>query len=324
MISVSTIIITHGRLEILMKCLQSLRQLPEDLELIIVSNGEVLPDLAREFIAENFSSSQVVETPQRLSPGEARNLAISKARESEWLFFLDDDAYLMENYWELAQKYLVLNETEVLGGPDMAPKDMGYFAKAVATTLSSPFCTGLTFSRHYPLGKKLQIATEENLSSANLWIRKKCFDNLEFSNKYLRGEESLLLAKLTDMGIGIFYHPRLRIFHYRRNNLWAILQVNYKGGFYRARMMHEKVDFSWSYFLPSLFVILHLTSLFDMANFLELAKLYILIIACVSLGISQRQRTMITAPLVFLLHYIIVFTYGLGFIRGIIHRGSKN
>lgn len=324
MISVSTIIITHGRLELLTKCLQSLSQLPKDFELVVVSNGENLPELAKSYIEENFNHAQIIETPEKIAAGEARNLAISKTRDSEWLFFLDDDAYLMDGYWEFAQKYLAQKETDVLGGPDMAPKDMGYFAKAVAVTISSPFCTGLTFSRHFPLGKKLQFATEENLTSANLWIRKKYFKTLTFSSKYLRGEESLLLAKLTDMAVGMFYHPKLRIFHYRRTNLLSILNVNFRGGLYRARMMREKVDFSWSYFLPSAFVLLHLTALVDMANFLELAKIYALLIACISLGISQRQRSLISAPLVFFLHYMIVVTYGLGFMCGVIHRGAKD
>lgn len=324
MISISLIIITQGRPDHLMKCLSSVLELPKDLELIVISNGEVLEERVRDYIAQNFSHFNIIETPSKLTPGEARNLAIKNTTESEWLFFLDDDAYLAQGYWEIAQKYLLLKETDVLGGPDMAPPDMSYFSQAVSTVLTSPFCTGLTFSRHYPLGKRIQFATEENLTSAQLWIRRKLFDHLEFPTRYKRGEESLVLAKLSEMGFGMFYHPKLRIYHYRRSHLFAVLKVNFKGGYYRSQMMKEKVDFSWSYFLPSIFVLLHLSAFFDFSSFLDLAKIYLLLITCISLGISQRQRKLHTAPVVFLLHYFIVMTYGLGFMWGRIHKVSKN
>lgn len=323
MISISVIIITQGRPDHLMKCLSSLQVLPKDLELVVVSNGEVLDERIKDYITDSFSHFQIIETPNRLAPGEARNVAIKVTRDSEWFFFLDDDAYLAPDYWDVAQKYLLLKETDVLGGPDMAPADMSYFAQAVSTVLTSPFCTGLTFSRHYPLGKRIQFATEENLTSAQLWIRKKLFDHVEFPVLYQRGEESLVLAKLSSMGFGMFYHPKLRIYHYRRTSFLSVLKVNFKGGYYRSQMMKEKVEFSWSYFLPSAFVLLHLSAFVDLKSFLDLAQLYMLLIACISLGIAQRQRRLHTAPVVFLLHYFIVMTYGLGFMWGRIHKISQ-
>ncbi|MFA5582894.1 MAG: glycosyltransferase [Bacteriovoracaceae bacterium] len=324
MISVSVIIITQGRAELLMKCLSSLQQLPKEMELILVSNGEAIDEKIREYVEKSFSKKKIVETPQVLSPGEARNLAIKESSDSEWLLFLDDDAYLSPNYWEVAQRYIVQKETDVLGGPDMAPSDMGYFSRAVATVLTSPFCTGLTFSRHFPLGKKIQFASEENLTSANLWVRRKLFESVDFPTLYKRGEESLVLAKFAEMGFGMFYHPKLRIYHYRRNSLSEVLKVNFKGGYYRSQMMKEKVDLSWSYYLPSAFILLHFTAFYDFKTFLELVVIYLSLIACISLGISQRQGNFATAPMVFILHYLIVVTYGLGFMWGRLHKMPKS
>lgn len=313
---ITVIIITQGRLKLLMKCLESLRQFPEGVEIVLVSNGEVLDSGARAFLEENFKNHKILESTEVFAAGKARNWALAEADPSEWVFFIDDDAYLPQNYWTTVMKYLGQKEVDVLGGADVTPPDMSYFAKAVAITLMSPFCTGLTFSRHYPLGKKIQFATEENLTSAQLWVRRKILDEVKLPEGYRRGEESYFLKELSDKNVGMYYHPQLKLFHYRRDSLRQIVKINFQGGFFRSLMMREKSGFSGSYYLPSVFVLLHFLAFYDWSIFLELAKIYILLIGCISLGISQRQRAFSTFPLVFFLHYVIVASYGLGFLKG--------
>lgn len=313
---ITVIIITQGRLKLLMKCLESLKQFPEDSEIMIVSNGEVLESEACLFLEQNFKSYRVLESTEVYSAGKCRNWAITEAKPSDWVFFLDDDAYLPQNYWTKAMKYLTQKEVDVLGGADITPHDMSYFSKAVSVALMSPFCTGLTFSRHYPLGKKIQFATEENLTSAQLWIRRSLLENVHFPEEYRRGEENYLLQELSERNVGMFYHPQLKLFHYRRESLGQIVKINFQNGFYRSLMMRKKKGFSGSYYLPSIFVLLHFIFFYDRVLFFELAQIYSLLIACISLGISQRQRQFMTFPLVFCLHYVIVVSYGLGFIKG--------
>lgn len=319
---ITVIIITQGRLKLLMKCLESLKQFPEESEIILVSNGETLASEARLFLEQNFKNHKILESGEVFAAGKARNWALSLAAPSDWVFLIDDDAYLPQNYWTTAMKYLGQKEVDVLGGPDITPRDMGYFAKSVAITLMSPFCTGLTFSRHYPLGKKIQFATEENLTSAQLWIRRKILDDIQFPESFRRGEESYFLKELSDKNVGMFYHPQLKLFHYRRENLWQIVKINFLGGFFRSQMMRQKSGFSGSYYLPSLFVLMHFLVFYDLGMFFELVKIYTLLIGCISLGISQRQREFMTFPLVFFLHYIIVVSYGVGFLKGRLNKVS--
>ena len=314
---ITVIIITQGRLKLLMKCLESLRQFPSETQLILLSNGEKLGDEARSLVSGMFAHSEILETQEVLNAGMARNLAIKSVRaETDWVFFIDDDAYLPEQYWTTAMKYLWQKEIDVLGGADITPKGMSYFSRSVAISLMSPFCTGLTFSRHYPLGKKIQYASEENLTSAQLWVRKKFLDLVSFPENFKRGEESYFLQELSEKGAGMFYHPHLRLYHYRRDSLMKILKVNFQGGRFRSLMMRKKSGFSGSYYLPSVFVLLHFIAFYDLTHFMDLAKLYILIVACISLGLSQRQKDFFCFPLVIILHYIIVISYGLGFIKG--------
>lgn len=319
---ITVIIITQGRLKLLMKCLESLKQFPDESEIILVSNGETLESEARLYLEQNFKNHKILESVEVFAAGKARNWALSHAAPSDWVFLIDDDAYLPQNYWTTAMKYLGQKEVDVLGGPDITPRDMGYFAKSLAITLMSPFCTGLTFSRHYPLGKKIQFATEENLTSAQLWIRRKILDDVQFPEHFKRGEESYFLKELSDKNVGMFYHPQLKLFHYRRENLWQVVKINFLGGFFRSQMMKQKSGFSGSYYLPSLFVLLHFLVFYDLGIFLELVKIYTLLIGCISLGISQRQREFMAFPLVFFLHYIIVVSYGLGFLRGRLNKIS--
>ncbi|HLW58232.1 MAG TPA: glycosyltransferase [Bacteriovoracaceae bacterium] len=323
MISISVIIVTQGPKEHLIKCLSSLRQLPRDCELILIGNGVVLDESVKSSLNDYFTHTKVIESQEKISPGEARNLALAQVGDTEWIYFIDEKASMEEGYWEKVEPLLTKKEMDVIGGPSIAAPDLGYFSEAVATVMTSPFCTGLTFSRHYPLGKKIQFASEENLSLVNLWVRKNLFSLISFPGKYAKGEESLVLAKFSEKGFGLYYHPKLRVSRLWPTNLNEVLKESFLGGYYRSLLMKEKVDFSWSYYLPSVFILLHLSLFLDFTSFLELAKIYVLLIACISLGISQRQGTLKTAPVVFFLHYVIVVTYGFGFMAARIYNPTK-
>lgn len=323
MISISAIIVTQGPKEDLIECLSSLRQLPDDCALIVLGNGMILDESVKSYLKEHFTHSKVIESQENLSPGKARNLALAQVGDTEWIYFIDEKASMEEGYWEKVEPLLTKKEMDIIGGPSIAAPGMGYFSEAVATVMTSPFCTGLTFSRHYPLGKKIQFASEENLSLVNLWVRKNLFSLITFPGKYPKGEESLVLAKFSEKGFGLYYHPRLRVSLLWPDNLGEVLKESFLGGYYRSLLMKEKVEFSWSYYLPTVFILLHLILIIDFKSFLELAKIYVLLIACISLGISQRQGKLKTAPLVFLLHYLIVVTYGFGFMGARIYNSTK-
>lgn len=314
MVSFSVLIITHGREELLMKCLDSLRSPVENWELILFANGKDLsPDIlafAKAF-APHFT---LIESPEQYTPGKARNLGMSKA-VGEWVFFIDDDAALLPGYWQTILPLLEDPKISVIGGPDAPAKGMSSLSLALALTLSSPFCTGATFSRHKPFGKKLTSANEIKLTSCNLWVRKEALKQSQFPEDFIRAEETLFLQHLKAQNLGMFYHPKLIVSHYRRSRLSQLLRPTFYAGFYRSRLMREKLASGTEMFwLPSIFVLLHLLIFIEPITFFELARLYVGLISFVSLSLALKHKSFFLFPLIAFLHYFIVFMYGVGFL----------
>ncbi len=314
MLKFSLLIITHGREELLSKCLNSLQIGQEDWQLIIVANGQKLSDqfltLAKE-ICQDFTLIYLDETQP---PGKVRNCALESMKH-DWVFLLDDDAYLPKDYFNKAYNSLLKQNIEVLGGPDTPASNMNAFALALGLTLTSPFCTGFTHLRHLPRKSELRKASEEHLTSCNLWIKKDLLLKVKFPDSFARGEETMLLLNLRKMGIIFYFDPQLYVFHHRRTKLKDLLRPTFNSGFYRSRVMKNQIGLIPSTFwLPAIFVLLHLTCLWNLVAFFEMAKFYIVLVAAMTILIVQRARKPRLFMKVFYLHYVIVFLYGLGFL----------
>jgi glycosyltransferase involved in cell wall biosynthesis len=310
----SVLIVTHDREELLSKCLDSLKSTREDWELIIVVNGgQLSSELTQKVksIAPNFS---LIENQAQLPPGKARNLGLSETK-GQWIFFLDDDAYLLPSYWEELFPLLSNPKIDVLGGPDVPPPHMNSFSLSLALSLSSPFCTGPTFGRHKPLGQRLRTADEEILSSCNLWVRKSALWDRPFPEDYLRGEETVFLTSLKQKGRGLFYHPKLKVAHFRRSKWSLLFKPTFYAGFYRSKSMrlklHKKNELFW---LPALFVLFHSLIFFDSLIFFYFARMYLSVILFMGLTLAMRVKKISLFPLIALIHYLVVFIYGLGFL----------
>ncbi len=313
MISFSVLIITHGREDLLLKCLDSLRPPVSDWQLILVANGMALSDMALEKARSLTQDVEVINLSQKETPGKARNLGLKKVRH-DWVFLIDDDAYLYPKYFETLLPLLENEKIDVLGGPDAPARDMDAFSEALAITLASPFCTGRTYSRHTAKGSQLAAATEETLTSCNLWIRSKWLKEAHFPEDYLRSEETSLLLDLERRGAKLFYHPRMTVGHHRRKNLRSLLHPTFFAGHYRSRVMRDKGKGSGIFWLPAIFVLLHLSLIYQLDVFWFLARIYVSIIVLMSMNLASRHRRMNLFLHIAFLHYFIVFTYGAGFL----------
>ncbi len=320
MVSFSVLIVTHGREELLMKCLNSLTPPTDNWQLIILANGK---DLTRELLAKAESLTKHfthLQSDIQMMPGKARNVAM-EAVEGEWIYFLDDDAFILPGYWDIVLPLLNDSRIDVLGGPDSPASGMSNLSLSLALTLSSPFCTGATFSRHKSVGNKLQKADEEKLTSCNLWVRTSSLDGVHFPEDYIRAEETVFLQKLKGLDRGLFYHPRLKVAHFRRSRFAQLWRPTFYAGYYRSKLMKEKLkkgnDAFW---LPGLFVILHMFLFLQPLVFWYLARMYASIILFMSLGIAMKAKRFSLFPLIAFLHYFVVFMYGVGFIAERIKR----
>jgi glycosyltransferase involved in cell wall biosynthesis len=322
-ISFSVLIITHGREELLLKCLDSLRPSFSEWQLILVANGLGLSEQVLQKAHSLTQDVEIIELGQKATPGKARNLALQSVHH-EWVFLIDDDAYVYPNYFETVMPHLQNEKIDVLGGHDAPAKGMDSFSEALAITLASPFCTGTTYSRHTSRGTQLMPATEQTLTSCNLWIRTRCLKDIHFPEDYFRTEETSLLLDLERSGAKLYYHPRLIVGHHRRKDFKSLMHPTFYAGYYRARVMRDKAIGSGVFWLPAIFVLLHLSLIYNVEVFWFLARIYLSIIVLMSMNLASRYRRMGLFVHISALHYFIVFIYGAGFLaQRLGFRGNK-
>jgi len=313
-VSFSVIIITHGREDLLLKCLESLHPAVENWQLIFVANGIPLSDSVITKAKTLTSEVDILDLSSRQNPGKAKNLARELVKY-EWTFFLGEDVYLLPKYFETALPILSQSKIDVLGGPDIPAKKMNYLAEAHAMALSSPFCTGKTFARHRSFGKLLVSADEKKLSACNLWVRSALFNELRFPEDYLQNEEISVLVDLEGHGTKMFYHPLLMVGHFRSSNIASIFSSSFLSGYYRSQIIKEKsISGEFHFWLPSIFVLGHLLAIFSPYWFLFFGRLYFCLILMMGLSLASRRRNILLFPMITLFHYFIVFSYGLGFL----------
>ncbi len=314
MIKVSVLIVTYKREALLSKCLDSLLQLNAifDLQLVLLINGDVASSELKKRLSTQFSNLTILEE-KRLTPGQARNLALNHIT-GEWIFFIDDDAYIPSDYGKDVSQLLETHpEWECFGGPDSMPLDSNYFQESLALALASPFCTGPTYKRHYSHQAEIFSGSERDLTSCHLWAKKEVLDKyqIRFEESFHRGEETTFLQDLENKSVRLWVVPSLWLFHERRKNFLQLLRPLFYGGYYRSEILKNELGIFW---LPSVMVLCHLIAFVSLSAFWFAACVYLCLAMMSSCVVCLRERKLINLPLVVILHYVIVTFYGTGFL----------
>lgn len=306
------VIVTYNRKKYLERCLQSIKKqvgLKFQFEVIIIFNGELSYFSSTKMEFPNYHCHYLPKT----TPSDARNYAITKCR-GDYVFFLDDDCYLPENYFENLNLDL---DWDVLGGPDMTPPDANIFEKNLGHALSSPLCMGFTYKRHHHHTTEINVpADESKLILCNLWFKKEIFSlqGFSFSNNLFRNEENFLLKQLKDANKKILYNSKLSVFHSRKSDLKSLILTIVKSGECRVKNFSQLPESQeLIYFLPVAFLIFFFYWIFNPLSFLGYGFLAYTLLVIFYVVIYKKQFK----PMVILLHYVILISYAFGLLVGI-------
>ena len=274
------------------------------------------PEILESIEAVKYDKSKyevIVEIGTNASAN--RNKAPDRSN-GEILAFLDDDAVIDEMLFREAELFFAEHpKIDIVGGPQLTPPDDTYFARAAGAALSSYFVTH-EMSLRYRIGKLNLNASENHLTSANLFVRRTSFYEIGgFNTDLWPGEDPEFLARAKKKGFCIAYNPEMILYHRRRSNLSATIKQFFNYG--RVRPKKEKISESstnFIFYIPALFMlyIILLPLLFIInTNFLFPAIFYTIANLIVSFNQTIRNGFFLF-PMTFIIIFVIHLSYGAG------------
>ena len=251
MTSLSIIIVTHNRIEMLKALLSCLSKSDATLQVIVINNSN-------DPIKLDDRNIKVVNS-KHSTPGEARNTGLKHA-QSEWVLFLDDDVMLPKNYLKQGLSLIESYDKnlDIIGGPDQTPIDASFFQECLGLSLKSPMTTARTRYRHSLEDKKIVPGDEKNLILCHLWVKKSFLDKaqIKFNAHFFRNEENILITEAIKKGAVALYRSDLFVYHHRKSNLLALAKSTFSSGKFRAKsFFYSSALFDPLFLVPSLWVI---------------------------------------------------------------------
>ena len=148
------------------------------------------------------------------NPAHRRNRAASEARGAI-LAFLDDDA-TAEPGW-LAAGAAAIAGAEIVGGPDLGPRDAPYAERLSNLLLATPWIgSGVPAHEWKPRGGP--VRSPHDVALCNLFVRRETFERLggfDESFGYI-GEDTDFVRRALSSGARVVLDPSVRVRHRRR------------------------------------------------------------------------------------------------------------
>lgn len=320
MLRIDVVIATQFRPQMLRRCLESLVTAAKgcSLRFIVSSSGS---DEGYHEVFYDFPAIHIHST-NPLNAAAARNRALPFL-QSEWVYFIDDDAHVEREFFSVFSKIALENpDSAVIGGPNLTCKEATEFQKTSGAVLASRFAASrcaLRYTRKHPQQKR---TGELSLISCNLFVKRKALEGLRFPENLRSNEENWLMQDLKANGHAFLYDPNLYVWHERRGNLYLFASQIYRYGFGRGQNMRlrpatAKLDF----IVPSAALLIALFVL--SINWLPWGGIFFagyfatLSIAVLRLELSSLSSRLKGAALIPLIHVC----YGCGVLRGLVDRG---
>jgi len=205
---------------------------------------------------QSFKSFEVLVITDKISgpvsPAIKRNLGAKKAK-GIYLAFLDDDSYPSPNWLKHASK-LFKKDIAALCGPCLTPPSDNIFQKASGLVWSSKLGSGGAGSYRNSIESKRFV---DDFPSVNLIVKKEDFLKIKgFDTHHWPGEDTILCSDLVyKLGKKILYHPKVIVYHHRRNVIIPHLQQITRYALHRGNFarIYPKTSLRLGYLLPSFF-----------------------------------------------------------------------
>jgi GT2 family glycosyltransferase len=204
---ISVIIPAHNGKATIALCLERVLQAAEglDVEILVVESSA---DGTAAEVRQKFPHVQLLEAPNRLTAGQARNCGIQQAR-GRWLFCVDQDCLVPPDWIRQLLRHLAQEGVGAAGGS---------MAVANPENISGWCVYFLEFLNHFPR-QSGRLRQDNFLIGANSAWRAEVFAKVRFPDQTL-GEDRLLSEAVRRQGWSVVYDPSLPVWHHNRRG-WA-------------------------------------------------------------------------------------------------------
>lgn len=318
---VSVIIPTRNEERNISRCVNSIlnQDYPKDnLEILIIDgmseDGTV--QAIRNLIKKSILNVRILENSKRIVPC-GLNIGIKDAK-GEYIIRMDAHTEYASDYISKCINWLNKTGAENAGGP-MRVIGNGYIGKAIELAHYSKF--GLGGGRFHNEDWSGYVDT----TYLGAWP-KSIFDKIGlFDERLVRNQDIEFNARIRKNGGKVFLTPEIRSYYHCRSSLKGLCKQNFENGRW---VVYTKAvapySLSWRHFVPLIFLLSLITSLFLIPYslaaawvFTGIAGIYIFtnLFFSVLLSIKNGIRYFFILPIVFItLH----FSYGFGSIWGLI------
>lgn len=315
---VSIVIPCRNEEKFIAKCLDSMlkQNYPEDKLEILVVDG-MSTDKTRE-ILEDYKEKhgiKIIENPKRITP-IALNLGVKNSTGDVVIIF-GAHAFAENNFVSKNVEFIFKKKADCVGG---VIKSIGenYWGKVISLVMSSPFGVGNALFRYAKEAKYVDTV-------AFGAYRREVFKKIGlFDDKFKFGQDAEFNFRLSKSGGKIFLSPEIESYYYVRSSIIKLWRQYFRYGRSKSTMAkrHKKI-ISIRSLVPTIFLLtLFLTAIlgifFKPFLFLFSAVFfsYLLLNLFFSLKISSSSGFKYLFSLI-LSFFILHFSYGLGFLRGI-------
>lgn len=300
-------------------CLDSLieQDYPKEfLEVILVDglSDDKTPDIIKDYIKKYPFIKLCVNSHKTVQ--YAMNIGISKAT-GKYIVRMDAHAWYANDYISMCVKYLQKTKAQNVGGTTVV-RGKNKMQKVIAAAYHSPFALG--GSKHYD-------ESFEGYADTVAWgsfERKYLIELGMYDERLPRSEDDDLNFRIEKAGGKIFITPKIKSIYYPKETLAKLFKQYFDYGTWKVAVIkkHHKPS-RIAHLIPMLFVMFIvlfgvLSFFFNLISkiFFGVMLIYFLLDIYFSFK-NKYAKTFSDRILLIITHFIIHFSYGLGFWKGI-------
>lgn len=261
----SFVIPVYNRPQEIKELLESLSQIKEDFEVVIVEDGsqETCEEVVKKF-ENQLNISYYFK--KNSGPGDSRNYGMRKAK-GNYFIILDSDVIVPSGYLKTVKEALRFKYLDCYGGGDSALDSFTATQKAIDYAMTSLLTTGGIRG-----GIQSKVSRTYEPRSFNMGISKSAFlESGGFGNIH-PGEDPELSIRLKNQQFKVSYIDGAQVYHKRRTDFNKFAKQMYKFGLVRPILLSRYPQTSkityWFPFFYTVFLMMGIALLFAKLHFI--------------------------------------------------------